>query len=484
MSKSNIVFKLEYQNPKNKTKGISGWIKYATQKNKADPSSIDQYNLLNDFIIYSKKDAFITESDEAFLWNSNGDVAVKDVLDKIKVLDNNGMYWRGFLSFPSEFALNHGLITKIDYYSLTNNVMPSLILDMGLDLNNTEWMCALHLDTPKHPHIHLCIYEKVPMKTNPRYPKSVIYKFKSNVVSYLIDNIQFYELRDKTFAYITEKINLKEFNKIKSQRLFSDSYRKELNKKLLSLYEHLPKKGRLQYNSKNMIPYKEELNSIIEYILLHDSVKYDYAKYLRLLDEHQKELNNLYGNSQYNKKRKYYNDQLNRLYSKIGNEILANFKRYQSTESMEREKQFLQKHILELNFKSRNDYSKEETKKNIAKDLYKLCMISGLNDTQIKKIFYRWIQNSHYDFDVETLISSVATSNIDMSTTEFYNSLKKLGYDFERYNKFKNKYFYRELNYKSFINQAINHLMYELEQEEKQIIEEIQYNLEVEDYKV
>ena len=71
-----------------------------------------------------------------------------------------------------------------------------------------------------------------------------------------------------------------------------------------------------------------------------------------------------------------------------------------------------------------------------------------------------------------------------MSTTEFYNSLKKLGYDFERYNKFKNKYFYRELNYKSFINQAINHLMYELEQEEKQIIEEIQYNLEVEDYKV
>lgn len=478
MSKSNIVFQLQYQNSKNKNKGISSWVKYATQKNKADSSSIDQYNLLNDFILYSKKDAFTIENDEAFLWNSSGDISTKDVLDKIKNLDNNGMYWRGFLSFPSEFALNHGLITKIDYFSLTNNVMTSLILDMGLDLNNTEWMCTLHLDTPKHPHIHFCIYEKIPKRTNPRYSKSIIYKFKSNVVSYLIDNTNFYELRDNTFSHITEKINLKELNKIKSQRLFSNSYRKELNNKLLNLYEHLPKKGRLQYNSKNMIPFKDELNAIIEYILFHDSIKYDYAKYLRLLEEHQKELNNLYGSSKYNKTRKYYNDQLNRLYSKIGNEILTNFKRYQSTDKMEIEKQFLQKHIQELNFKSRSDYAKDSTKKDIAKDLYKICMNSGLNDTQIKKVFYRWINNSNYDYDIDSLISSVATSNTDMSTSELYNALKKLGYDYDRYNKIKNKHFYRELNYKSFINEAVNHLLYELEQEEKQIIEEIQYSLE------
>ena len=65
-----------------------------------------------------------------------------------------------------------------------------------------------------------------------------------------------------------------------------------------------------------------------------------------------------------------------------------------------------------------------------------------------------------------------------MSSTEYYNALKKLGYDYERYNKFRNKYFYKELNYKRFINQAINHLMYELEAEEKQIIAEMQYELE------
>ena len=65
-----------------------------------------------------------------------------------------------------------------------------------------------------------------------------------------------------------------------------------------------------------------------------------------------------------------------------------------------------------------------------------------------------------------------------MSIQELYSSLKKLGYSYERYNKVKTENFYRELNYKRFINKAMNHLIYELNQEEKQIISNIQYELE------
>ena len=57
------------------------------------------------------------------------------------------------------------------------------------------------------------------------------------------------------------------------------------------------------------------------------------------------------------------------------------------------------------------------------------------------------------------------------------NILKKLNYDYDRYSKYKNKMFYQELNYKKFINQAMNYLEYELEQEEKQIINELEYDL-------
>lgn len=481
MSKSDIVFNLQYKTPKNKRLGITKWIGYATQKNKADSSSIDEYNLLKDFALYSDKDAYLTEADETFLWTSNGDILKKEAINKLKDMDKSGIFWRGFLSFPSDFALDHGLITKIDFYSLTNNIMPSLIVDMGLDINNVEWMCTLHRDTPTHPHVHFCIYEKVQKKNSPYYSKSIIYKCKSNIANYLVDNRKFYELRDQTFTNITGTINKEEFNRIRSQRLYSDKFRKELNKLLLDFYGALPKTGRLQYNAKNMNNYRVDLNYIIDYILLHDSVKYEYANYLKLLEKHQRELNQLYGRSNSNENRKYYNDQLNRLYSKIGNEILSNFKKYQAMGFMEHEKEFLKKHIQELNFRSRKDYAKDETRINIAKDLYRICILAGLNDSQIKKVFSRWIKNSKYDMDIDFLITSVTTLNAEMSIKEFYDALKKLGYDSTRYNKFKDKYFYRELNYKRFINSAVNHLMYELEQEEKQIIENIQYELE-EDY--
>ena len=108
-----------------------------------------------------------------------------------------------------------------------------------------------------------------------------------------------------TFSDITGKVKLEELNKIKNQRLFSDKYRRELNRMLLKLYNELPSKGRLQYNSKNMNLYRKDIDAIIEYILSHDSVKYDYAKYLQMLDKHQKELNALYGMSESNRKSKY-----------------------------------------------------------------------------------------------------------------------------------------------------------------------------------
>ena len=66
-----------------------------------------------------------------------------------------------------------------------------------------------------------------------------------------------------------------------------------------------------------------------------------------------------------------------------------------------------------------------------------------------------------------------------MSTTELYNALKKLGYDSKRYNKLKTNNFYKELNYKKFINKAINHLYSEIDREEKEIVEQIEYDLEV-----
>lgn len=480
MSSSNIIVRTKYSRTSKRgvstSKRISKWADYVSKKEKADAISLDDKNIMSEYFSLLDKDSFLFEKCESFVWDQNGDANPKKYLKNNKI-DDSGFTWNLVISFPPDFAINNGLITKSDYFDLTKNFMPSLILDMGLKLENTFWYSALHRNTD-NPHLHIVLFEKNKTATKGFIPQFAIKKLKSNIANYLIDNTQFYKMWDKEFLNVTKDISLKELTKIKNQKLYSDDFRKRLNKMLLSFYDELPKTGRLQYNSKNMEPYKNRIDNIIHFILSHDSVKYDYANYLRLLEEHQKELNIIYGNTKDNKERKYYNDQLNRLYSKIGNEILSNYKIYQSMNLMDREKSFLSKHIKELNFKSRKDYAKDNTKIKIARDLYKLCMMINLNYDETRKVFENWIKNSKYNFDVDTLIGSVTTSDYQMNSTEYYNALKKLGYDYERYNKIKSKSFYKEVNYKRFINQAIEHLMYELEVEEKQIISEMQYELE------
>ena len=205
MSKSDIVFQLQYKKCKNKKLEIKGWMNYASRKQKADASSIDEYNLLKDYALFSDKEIYLNENNETYLWTSDGDVVKQDEFNKITDT-SAGIYWRGFLSFPSEFAISHGLITKADFYSLSNQVIPQLILDMGLNLNNVSWYCALHRDTSKHPHIHFCIFEKVPTRNKTTVPKYCFKNFKSNVAKYLVDYKNFMNFVINLFLILLVKL--------------------------------------------------------------------------------------------------------------------------------------------------------------------------------------------------------------------------------------------------------------------------------------
>ena len=472
---SSIVIRARYKHSLKINESVSKWIKYVSKKEKADSNSLDDNDYLREYLKYSDNKSFLNEDSEYFVWDEKGDINPK--LD-LSEYSNNGFVWDFVLSFPPDFAVNNGLITKSDYFDLSKQVMPKLIMDMNLKLYDTCWYASLHRNTD-NPHLHIVLFEKNKTISRGLVPKYALHNMKSNIANYLIDNKEFYELRDREFSSITGGVSLKELTKVNNQKLYSDDFRRNLNKKMLSFYEIIPKQGRLQYNSKNMFLYKKELDEIIEFILSHDSVKYNYANYLRLLEEHQRELTAIYGNTKDNINRKYYNDQLNKLYSKIGNEILSNYKIYQSMDLMEREKSFLKKHINEMQFKSRSDYAKVETKESIAKCLYKICLMADLNDNEIKKVFARWLKKSKYDFDLESIIMKSSTLEYEMSSIEYYEALKRLGYDYIRYEKLKNKSFYKELNYKRFVNKAFEHLMYELEQERKGIVSEMQYDLEV-----
>ena len=52
MSKSDIVLNIQYKYCKNKKVGVRGWLNYASRKQKADSSSIDEYNMLKDYALF------------------------------------------------------------------------------------------------------------------------------------------------------------------------------------------------------------------------------------------------------------------------------------------------------------------------------------------------------------------------------------------------------------------------------------------------
>lgn len=471
MNNSSIITRVRYQTCTDLKYQTSKAISYIGDKKKADSTSIDEFNIVQDYSSFTDTDSYLKEKKEQFIWSMDGDVDAKVNLKEIAT-DPSGYLWSLVISFDQDFALNNGLITKIDYYNLTKSILPYFFVSSGFDLNNLTWYCSKH-DNTAHPHLHIIFFEHHKKITNPSISQSAIYGLRSSIANYLVDNKNFYLLRDETYKNIIGDIDLKELTKIKKQRLFSDKFRKELNNKLFDFYKILPEKGRLQYNSKNMIPYKEELNKIIEYILLHDSVKYTYSKYLNILKQHQQELESVYGKSKY---RNYYENQLNKLYSKIGNEILNNFKVYNSKDKTQKELEFLKKHIVDMNFKSK-PYSKESTIISTGKELYKLCIESDLNSQEIKKVFHKWIINSNYDYNVETMLGLCKVNNTELSSSDYYKILRKLGYNYNRYKKYKDKNFYKELDYKIMLNRAFNHLYFDLEQQEKMIENEIEYDL-------
>lgn len=469
---SNIITRLRYKKDVNFQRLVGGWCKYVSKdgsdgKSLKDMSSYDE--LINkEFDLFDDTE----DIDTHFIWDKNGDIDKKDILKDLPN-DKSGRIWTLVISFPPDFALESGLKTKQDYYLMTKAIMPKFILDNDMDLTNTCWYSSLHRDTD-NPHLHICIFEKEQRHKKDTLEKTSMKYLKSNIASYLIDNTSFYKEQDYLFLGLDYKIRKKNFTKIDKDLFFSDKFRKSLNKDLLKLYNELPKKGRLQYNSRNLDYCRSDIDKIIEKILYHDTIKYEFEKYYHHLEEIEREQKKMYGNSKDNK---YIENKMKRLYSKIGNDILYNFKVYNSKDFLERQKEFLKVNIMNINFKSA-PVKKKSTVFKYASELYKLGKLADLSDSDIKKLLNKWLKNSNLNYDAELLFMSVNRGREDMNATDFYKALSHFGYSKKRYDNYKNKSFYKNVKFKQFIKKANDFLESENKKEEAYLLEIIEKELQ------
>lgn len=230
------------------------------------------------------------------VFNQNGMIPQEEVeAMKLRAKANEGNIWHGFISFNEHDS--EKIDTPEKCIRLVKNIFPTFLRESGLNPNNIDLMCALHLDRPHHLHIHFVFWEKEPKFKN--NDGTLGYRKKGKINNEAIDNM-FVRLglfaddeRDKLHRARDDSLKkLRKMTCVKTAMYSTD----EIKQEILSLAKDLPKTGRLTYGSKDMEAYRERVDKIVQMLLDHDKTarKADLRFYERL-EEKRRVVENICG---------------------------------------------------------------------------------------------------------------------------------------------------------------------------------------------
>ena len=257
------------------------------------------------------------------VFNQNGMLSKSEVKEmKYRAQTGEKNLWHGFISFDKENS------DKIDdpekCIVLVKKMFGQFFKDAGFNPDNMDLMCALHLDRPEHLHIHYVFWEKEPKVKNQR-AAGYIYRKKGKIPLEVIDKMT-ERLNDYTLDDDLKEKRQKATEAMREVLIKKDGYgdaviRDELRGKILALADKLPKDKPLYYASKDMAPYREEIDDIVESLTLCDT-KLFYAdrSFRQELKDKQQKLGSIMSN--YYKERKdteLRNVQNMNGYTEIGN---------------------------------------------------------------------------------------------------------------------------------------------------------------------
>ena len=206
----------------------------------------------------------------AGVFNDKGVIPKEQVAEmKARLKDNKGNIWHGFISLNEEES--HKIDTPEKCIELVKRTLPQFFTDAKLGKENIDLMCALHMDRPKHLHIHFVFWEK-----EPKYKDKsgrLQYRRRGRIEKKAIDNLfvrtalfldgdreRLYKARDEAIGELRKLTHIKRVM----------SFNEEVQKEILALAEDLPKTGRLSYGSKDMEPYRERVDGIVRMLLSCD----------------------------------------------------------------------------------------------------------------------------------------------------------------------------------------------------------------------
>lgn len=199
------------------------------------------------------------------VFNQDGMLTKEEVKEmEVRAQTGEKNLWHGFISFDEEHS------ELIDHpekcIALVKQMFGEFFKDIGFDKDNIDLICALHLDKPKHLHIHYVFWERAPKVKNKRaagytyrvkgkIPLSVIDKMTERLNAWAIPDELDYRRVEATQALFEHKDFCKAWD------------RDYATKELMALAERLPRDKPLWYASKDMAPYRADIDFALQTII-------------------------------------------------------------------------------------------------------------------------------------------------------------------------------------------------------------------------
>lgn len=262
------------------TESLIGYCNYTSQEEKI---VADQELGMHDggYLGYTDKDGK-TFSSEGWL-DDQGLTKFKDKIRKAFCKDGNVAY-DVVIALPDyDFAKECGMNTSGDWYAVAKKVLNDTFKEMKVDNKNMLWWGNYHCDTP-HPHMHLCFMEKHQtlygkyqlsnkelnrLKLSANREMTVRNEF---IKRYNQDIASFFQEKDHLFQEVVQSFP--------TQKIAND-----YSDHISILRRKIPKTGRLQYYSKNMLPYRTIINGLIDMVLEDPDIKPMYDTYIQKVSQ-------------------------------------------------------------------------------------------------------------------------------------------------------------------------------------------------------
>lgn len=267
-------------------------LKEANVQNRAVQEVKQKYNILN----------YLEKSIKVF--NDKGYISDKELKAmKERAKNNKGNIWHGFISMNEEESPK--IDTPEKCMELLKRTFPSFLKDAGFNVNNMDLMCCLHTDKPHHLHLHFVFWEKEPKCKSKTKNSEFEYRRKGKICKRpAIDNflirVGLFLDEGKEDIYMTRDAAYKTIRKLLNTKVSKRKSYKDILNDILQLTDDLPSTGRLSYASKDMEPFRERIDHIVDDIISSDNkaTKADKAFY-QALDERREKITNICGNHKF-----------------------------------------------------------------------------------------------------------------------------------------------------------------------------------------